>query len=263
MPWFTRCPVKCSVLALVTLTVCFPYPGRLLRHIDHWRNPHKLIEPDEPSLQPLLEELRPKLGENPHSLESLKIIERFVYERVPYEWDWNTWGMADYLPTAGEILASGREDCDGRAVVAASILAHFGFEPQIVTDFSHVWVKTKIGEAMGPGEQKAIVSSGDGLAIRWRGLLQIPRALAFGASVFPLAREIIILFVFWLLLLDERVPASRRAVSILVLVAGLLFLRAGGESYRHPIYWLQFVGLLSMSLGTFVAFWTKQAKTSE
>ena len=51
----------------------------------------------------------------PHAL--VRGVEKFVYGHVPYAWDWDTWGVADYLPSVAEVRRMGREDCDGRAVV--------------------------------------------------------------------------------------------------------------------------------------------------
>lgn len=241
--WYARLPAKWAVFGLTVLLVCFPNPRRLVAHINHWRDPNALIEPDAPAIQPLVEELRPQMTDDLSPTDALRRVERFVYEKLPYEWDWITWGTADYLPTVTEAIEMGREDCDGRAVLAASLLANFGFETQIVTDFAHVWVKTDKGETMGPGKNKVVVATKEGLRVQWASLAEIPRATAFGVGVFPLGREMIILSMLWLLLLRRGGGVIPSAVGLSALTCGLVILRAGSYAYLHPTVWMQWLGL--------------------
>ena len=246
-PWYTRLPLKWAIFGCTMLAVCFPYPNLALRHLQHWRNPNALIEPQAPALQPWVEELRPALPADLPSREALKRVERFVYEHVPYEWDWNTWGLSDYLPTVTEAIEMGKEDCDGRAVVAASLLQNFGFKVQIVTDFAHVWVKTDKGETMGPGRRKAVVATDRGLQIQWRALAELPRASIYGLAVFPLIREMIVLLVGWWLMLRTNAGLARSLLAFVILCTGLLLLREGGSEYLKPVAWMQIAGALAMA----------------
>ena len=157
LPGWYRIPIKLAILGFTVLFVCFPYPGRLVRHVTRWQSPNTLIEPNAPALEPLVAALRPQITADMEPKEVLKTVEKFVYKEISYDWDWNTWGMADYIPTVAEAIAKGREDCDGRAVVAASLLARLGYDAAIVTDFAHVWVKTEHGETMGAAEVMAEV----------------------------------------------------------------------------------------------------------
>ena len=245
LSWYLRLPIKWAIFAVAVLAVCFPYPNLLVRHIRHWRDPNALVEPDARELQPLVDELRPHLGEDLPPREALKRVERFVYDKIPYEWDWNTWGTADYLPTVAEVLEMGREDCDGRAVLAASLLRNFDFDAQLVTDFAHVWVKTDRGELMGPGKQKAIIATERGLRLQLRGLTELPKALAHATAVFPLTREAILLGVLWLLLRPQG-GAVRSLGGLVLLVVALFCLRSGGTDYYHPVVWLQMIGASGM-----------------
>jgi len=247
LPWYTRLPIKWAILGLTVFLVCFPYPNLFVRHVRHWRNPNALIEPDATSLQPWVEELRPELPSDLPPREVLQRVERFVYEKVPYDWDWNTWGQSDYLPTVTELIEMGREDCDGRAVIAASLLQNFGFKAQIVTDFAHVWVRTDQGELMGPGRRKAIVATDRGLQFHWRALAGLPQATVYGIAVFPLIRELIVLFVAWWLLLRINAGITRSLLALVLLCTGLLVLRAGASEYLKPVQWMQIVGALAMS----------------
>lgn len=250
--WYLRLPIKWVIFALTVLAVCFPYPRLLIRHVQHWRDPNALIEPDAPAIQPLVEELGQQLSNDLAPHEVLKRVERYVYNKIEYEWDWNTWGTADYLPTVTEAIEMGKEDCDGQAVVAASLLRRFGFQVQLVTDFAHMWVKTDRGETMGPGKKKAIVATDRGLRFQLSGLKELPKAFAHGTAVFPLVREAIILGMLWLLLLRPKGDIVLSLVGLACFTGALICLRNGGRDYYHPILWMQRVGMLAIVAGFFV-----------
>lgn len=246
LSWPVRLPIKWALFGLTLLAVLFPYPGRLLSHLRHWRDPNALIEPEAPAIQPLIDELRPQLNGQLSAKDTLKTIQDYVYKRIPYKWDWLTWGVADYLPTVDEVIEMGYEDCDGRAVVAASLLTHFGYHAEIVTDFTHVWVKTEHGETMGPGKKKAVIATDQGLEIQSGALAQLPRSLGYGIAVFPWQREFILICVAWLLMLRRYGGTFCSIVALVFLVAGWLFLRAGGEDHRNPVLWQHLIGIVNM-----------------
>ncbi len=234
-PWWWRAPAKGAILAATVFLVCFPYPNLFIRNVQHWRNPNALIAPEAEGLQPWLDELRPKLEGKPAGAEALKVVEGFVYEKVPYAWDWDTWGVADYLPTVPETLQAGAEDCDGRALISASLLRNLGYKADLVTDGMHVWVKTDHGETMSPGRLPKLIEAKDGqVKIRWSNLLNIPKSSAFAVSVFPLGRELIILLVFWSLAVRTGMRPIITGACLTMLVGGLLLLRATGADAWHP-----------------------------
>jgi len=247
--WPIRLPIKWAIFGLTVLVVCFPFPRLFLRHIQHWSDPSVLVDPTDPALQPLIEELRPRITDDLTPKQVLDTVQEYVRGRIEYDWDWNTWGMADYLPTVSEAIAAGREDCDGQAVVAASLLSHLGFDAELVTDFALVWVKTEAGETMGPGKRIAVIGSKKGLAVTFSALSELPSALGLGIAVFPFSRELIIVAVMWLLLLRRRGGATCNVSALLLLVVGLYVLRGGGEVYLKPVVWEQITGALLMGSG--------------
>lgn len=250
--WFARLPLKWLIFGLTVLAVCFPNPLLLVRHLSHWRDPNALIEPDAPALRPLVEELKSRLTDDLPPAEALKTVQDFVHEKIPYEWDWNTWGAADYMPTVTEAIEMGKEDCDGRAVVAASLLRELGYKSEIVTDLLHVWVKTDKGETMGPGDKKVAVGAEGGVRVNFAALTQLPRALAYGVAAFPFVRELIVLVVLWLLLLRRGGGVGCSLIALALLLDGLLFLRVGSVNHRFPIVWMQ---VLALAHGL-AAFWS-------
>jgi len=244
--WYARLPCKWLIFALVVFLVCFPYPRLTYRHFSRWRDPNALIEPHAAALQPWVDELKASLPPDLPPQNTLRRVEKFVYDKVPYEWDWNTWGLSDYLPTVTETVERAKEDCDGRAVVAASLLSNLGFHPRIVTDFAHVWVQTEHGDTMGPGRKKAVVATEKGLNFNWRALTELPRALAFGISVFPWPRQLIVLVVAWWLLLRRSHGVLGGICALAGLTTGFFLLRAGGPEYAKPIVWMQLLGVLTV-----------------
>jgi len=245
-PAWLRWPFKSLALATAVLLVCFPDVPRLVRHVQRWTDPNRLIAPDAEVLQPWADELRPQLTDDLPPQAALKTIEHFVYDHLPYEWDWKNWSNADYIPTVEEALARGREDCDGRAVVAASLLSRLGYPATLVTDFSHVWVRTEFGDTMSPGQRVAVVATERGIALRLTELAQLPHALGYGVSVFYLHRELIIVLAAWLVLLRPRRRWWRNLLALALLLAALVLVRAGG-GWQEPNVALEWLGLFSLA----------------
>ncbi len=241
-----RWPIKCGILAFTVLAVCFPNPVRLARHLAHWRDPNALIEPDAAALAPMVVALRSQLTGLDDPRDALRAVEKFVHTEIPYDWDWNTWGSADYLPTVTEVIEMGREDCDGQAVVAASLLRNFGFETELVANFAHMWVRTDKGELMGPGKNKAVVATEHGPKLHLRGLLELPKSTAFGIAVFPLTRELIVLAVIWLMLIHRRRRALHQGIWLVLFAVAFLLLRSASHDYRNPVVWLQWLAMATM-----------------
>lgn len=251
--WWWRLPLKAALFSIVLLLVCYPDPRLLIRHAQRWRDPHRLIQPNAPALQPFADELQSRMPREVSPEAALRRVEKFVHEKIPYEWDWNTWGAADYLPTLEEILSAGKEDCDGRAVVAASLLARLGYQAEIVTDLGHVWVTTEHGDTMGPGKSKAVIGTTDGAQIQPTAVLQLPRSLGLGVAVFPLGRELILLVAWWALLLGRDCGLRGMLASMALLVFGLMMLRWGGADYRAPNPWVQWPGIAGLIGGSLCA----------
>lgn len=232
-----RWPLKATFLGLVVLFTLYPNPLLLARHVRHWSDIAAMIEPDEPALLPMLAEVNRRLAGEPEAWNDpprvLEVVQHVVCSQIDYAWDWENWGCVDYLPTVAETIHRGREDCDGRAVVAASILQRLGFESSLITDGSHVWVRTSAGETMSPvptSSGRTLVTTnaagksafdpfallgGHALLIDW------PKNLAYGAAVFPATRLAIIVAAVLLCLLPPR-PSVFKVVAAIFAAAGAL-----------------------------------------
>jgi len=151
----TRRALKAAILAGVVVFALYPNPVLLVRLINHLLNMEALIQPDLPAMPEINQEIDRLLSTNTPSLTEFKAVERFVYRRIAYQYDWHGWWNLDYWPTAAEVWERKREDCDGRAVLAASILRARGHaEARLVANLQHVWVAVGTNELMGPMADK-------------------------------------------------------------------------------------------------------------
>jgi len=255
-----RVPVKLLMFLVVVLLVLYPKPHLLMRVVHRLRHLHGLIEPNAPALAELDRRFRTDLPAGLSAREVQKRVEAFVHKTIPYDWDWNTWGVAVYIPTVAEVLDKGREDCDGRAVLAASLLRRLGQKASLVTDIRHMWVAVGKDELMRPGGPKSAVSTPTGTRVDWRTLRNVPRSLAFGAAVFPLVRELILIAAAVALLWHPRTGPRWLVAGAVLLLIGLAFLRLGvhvapdltGFTERP---WASWLGLIHGLVGLGCLWW--------
>lgn len=248
-PAWQRWPVKWLVLGFVVLGVLFPLPGRLWRHIQHARNSETLILPDHPAVAPVLAEYEAYLHEAQpvDELDFLAVTEAFVYRRVPYSYDWENWGVVEYLPTAVEVIERGTEDCDGRAVLAATLLRARGYDANLAADPRHMWVRTPQGDLMNPLGEPVFRQTDEGVEVDWLRLID-SGPMAFGIAIFPIWRELVIIVAAWLLLMHPGQQAWQRVLSLILGIAALFLMRYAGQNPVQPIY-----SLIYCSIGLVLA----------
>jgi hypothetical protein len=237
-PWYLRQPAKAAAFALVVLLALYPKFWLLPTYIHRMRDMNSVLEPNNPGLAEMEREVRAeaRLGQ-----PIVDTVEDVVYRHIPYSWDWDTWGVVDYLPTTAEVLAKGHEDCDGRAVVAASLLRRMGYEADLVCDLKHVWVSSPEGSLMSPGEgDTSFIATDEGTRIHFspQFLANFGRGLTFGIAVFPVARELIIAAALCAVLIQPRSSMRRRIAGCLTILLALVLLRKAGASVygftNHP-----------------------------
>jgi len=250
--WLTF--AKWLTFLAVVLVVLYPRLDMLPRTLQRYLNPNSLIDPQSPALAPLIEEFDRQRDLNWGGMALTDEVEQFTYRKIPYRHDWKVWANVDYFPTVEETLQKGMEDCDGRAVVAASLLEHYGVDAKLANDFTHVWVVTEHGNALETaGGNTAVVEGkeGGGLKISWgRAIKQTATASSWMISAFPLFRELIILLAAWLLLTGTRKSLQLATPAGLVMLIGLLLIR-DGESFRM---WSTWAGWLCL-FGAVVYLW--------
>lgn len=254
--FWIRIPVKAGLFAAITFAVLFPHPVLFARHIQHLRHIDALTDPRDPATESVSREFDAYLSREHVDAQDtaalLRAVERFVYARVPYAYDWDNWGLADYLPSVSDILAQGREDCDGRAVLAVALLRGRGIQAELVGDPRHVWVRTPQGEAMNPLGPAVFSHDSAGTHVRWAELIDIG-PFAFGVSVFPISRELIILLTVWLLILPLSMPRGAAMILGWLLLEALVILRVAGANPVAPHYGgIAWSGLHLLAAGWFV-----------
>lgn len=193
LPLVWRLLVKWLLFGLVTTFALFPNPVLLARHVQHVRDVDALIQPDLPEIAAINREIDAKLNPEAPRKDEFRAVERWVYERIRYQYDWFNWGNLDYWPTVAEVLERKREDCDGQAVLAVSILRARGFKTaHVVANLQHVWAAVDGDELMGPQKDKNLRRVGGKTVLtlpQWR------TVLASSAMIckFPALRSLLIL----------------------------------------------------------------------
>jgi len=174
----------------------YPDPGVLIASFEHLRRP----QPDVAAV----EGLAAQLPDDPREIEAE------VLRRLPYATDWEVWGVPWRFPTAAEALASGRGDCEARAVVLMSVLAAKGIPYNLRNSIDHMWVDYP-GKVPTANENDALV-----LADREGGILSLRLP-----EDFDLRREVESkVDLFW-----APMPWARR----LLLFLGLLLIPVGAR----------------------------------
>lgn len=219
-PWWLRAPAKAFFFVLVTALVLYPKFWLIPTWLERLRDMNSVIDPTSEHLAPLEAEVRAALPPGAESESIRRLVEQTVLIHVPYAWDWDTWGVMDWLPTVDEVFAHGKDDCDGRAVVAASLLRRLGVEANLVSDVLHVWVVTPQGELMQPtSSERTLVSGPQGteLNITPGVIRNLGRGLSYGVAAFPFERGVMILAALSAVLIHPWSSFWRRVAGVLLL----------------------------------------------
>ncbi len=185
--------VKLLLLGVVVLFTLYPHPVLLVREIQHLSNVESLIQPDLPEVAEMNREITAQLKPDATKREEFRAVERYVYEHIRYEYDWFNWGNLDYWPTAKEAIDRKREDCDGQAIVAASVLRARGFKTaSVVANLQHCWVTVDGSELMGPQPDKNMRRVGDRVVLSFPEVRTILASTAM-INKFPAVRCLVIL----------------------------------------------------------------------
>jgi transglutaminase-like putative cysteine protease len=120
--------------------ICFPLVVLLWILLVLYPNPLNLIvslqRAFNPDIDPVFaESLSRELPSDPVAIEDA------VLQRIPYSYDWESYGMPWYVPTVEEILEKGKGDCKARALVLASVFETKGIPYRISWSPIHMWVE--------------------------------------------------------------------------------------------------------------------------
>lgn len=244
--WPARWATKWSFVLAVTFLALYPHPALFVRNIQHWRNMDSLIDPDSPAIAEWAREFHALLPPNASGKDRLRLVDPFVRDKIPYAYDWVTWGVADYLPTLEELVAMGREDCDGRALVAASLIRRYDPQTHMATDFKHMWITSTDGDALRPSGPKVLEATATGFRLDLWKLVEITGPAA-AIALFPFMRELIIAAALWLALCDPRMRGRAAVVGIILTINGLLTIRLAAHDPWEMIHWGVWLGFAQLA----------------
>lgn len=225
-----RAGLKLALLAVVVLFALYPNPVLFVRQIGHYLDTESLIQPDLPAMPEINRDIDRLIATNTPALTEFRAVERFVYRRIAYQYDWHGWWNLDYWPTAAEVWERQREDCDGRAVLAVSILRARGYpEARLVANLQHVWVAVGTNELMGPMADKNFRREGgkmvDGKLVGAKTVITLPALKTLLDSLamtckFPAWRVVLMLMTLLALVFHPAADTGRFAMLSAVTLAG-------------------------------------------
>ncbi|MBD3184548.1 hypothetical protein GF312_19855 [Candidatus Poribacteria bacterium] len=113
-------------LLVWTFIICFPNPYVFVRNIYRYFRP-----PIDPSI---IKIIQTEIPDNPSE------IHRFVLKTIKYKYDWENYGVPDYVSTARQAVEKRSGDCEDRAVVLASLLDAKNIQYEFKASLTHYWV---------------------------------------------------------------------------------------------------------------------------
>lgn len=144
-------------IALVVVAL-FPNVPRLASQFSRVLHPDRLVDPNFRGSDEALELLRDEMASlAPAALlvDQVKVVDSFVRKHVTYARDWDLYGgnLHDW-PTPEEVWRRGSDDCDGIAVLSASLLQRLGIKATLEYNAFHCWARA--WESTGDGEWRAV-----------------------------------------------------------------------------------------------------------
>lgn len=237
--WIRFC-WKIGIAVVLGFFIHYPNPLLFIKNLYHLSDPESLIEPNAPFIADLNQEIDLRLPPEATPVQIFQVVQQYVYEKIPYEYDWNLWWNIDYWPTTTEVWEKRREDCDGQAILTVSLLRARGFKKaKLVGNLKHVWVQLEEKELMGPGTEKNFQSRDGKFQIALPSLRLLLDSFAFYLREFPFFR-IFLLFLLIFLLCFEPCQEIRGFLGWFPFgLAGLFFLAHWAEK---QILFLDFSG---------------------
>jgi hypothetical protein len=137
----TKRHITWRVFGTFVLTVLTLYPNPRLaceQFHSYLYGTARLIDPQCPGLVPYEAEVNALVKKGTPVSAA---VEKVVLARIHYVSDFQNWGMLDYWPTTAEAVARGKEDCDGIAIVTASLARRMGVPCTIRSRIDHMWTE--------------------------------------------------------------------------------------------------------------------------
>ena len=150
--------VKSYLFALVAVVVLNPNLKRAAQQAQHTLNPESLIQTNFAGVASINRMIDKTLLQPGAHLSEWRAVEKFVLKQVRYASDYENWDNVEYWPTAEETWSKRQEDCDGRAILATSILRSRGYRSaKLAVGLTHMWVQVDANEK-DPSKPRKIVA---------------------------------------------------------------------------------------------------------
>ncbi|MCP4395805.1 MAG: transglutaminase domain-containing protein [bacterium] len=220
-----RLLLKMTIFSIVLFFSLNPHPKRFVQQVQRYFQTEHLIQEDFPGIEEINREIDLLLPPNVTQQEEFLAVQNYVYQHIAYEYDWDNWGNIDFWPKADIVWARQREDCDGRAVLAASILRSRGFHSATLAgSIRHIWVQVDQQELMNPDTEQNVRLDGGKLAISLPSSQLLLESTALYVANFPTIRNLLLFFVALLLCYHpSRNLAQFFGIATLGLVGFILF----------------------------------------
>ncbi len=208
--------------------------------MQHFTNFESMIDPEISGMDEINKTIDSMLPEGYTNEVEFKTVEKFVYKNIPYEYDWNTWMNIDYWPTAQEVWDAKKEDCDGRAVLAASILRARGYKNACLTgNFQHIWVEVDGFEIMDPMKEKSFTATKTDdetstTSITIPSYSENLRLLAMHIQIFPVFRNLLLILFPLLIIMFPLKNKNQFFIIMILFLTGFNFLQFWSRLY-NPI----------------------------
>ena len=131
---------KASALSALMVILVFGCGGSVnplawKTHAERFISPSQLIQPEKTAS--FYADMEDTMKDNP--VQMLSYIER----KIKYTNDLFNYKALNHLPTTEEVLQSGKDDCDGQAILLCSVLRYAGYEAYAVIGPNHAWVEVE------------------------------------------------------------------------------------------------------------------------
>ncbi|MCE9582590.1 MAG: hypothetical protein K8T20_08870 [Planctomycetes bacterium] len=241
---FVRAIYRVPILALGIVFLLFPHPRRALREIRMLRDPNALIAPGDSAVAKLSAEVDANMPKGLDRPKQIAWIEGFIENRIVYTNDWDQWLNVDYWPTPTETMATGHEDCDGIAVVAASLLKHRGFSPRIQASYEHVWLEVEGEKILHPDKETDF----DGEHWSLPGLKILLPWARYSLSAFPLWRWGTL--VAWAILVLRWPNRPRAVLEFAAIFIALAFASLAARQMPDALFAVVLLAALALTVWT-------------
>ena len=217
--------LKLFLFTFVFLLVTFPNPVLNIKQINAYSNTENLFDTDFPELDVINTKIDSLLPDEYTFQDEYKTIIQYIYQNIPYRFDWDNWGNSEYWPSAAETWRRGCEDCDGRAILAVAIFRSRGYkDANIIGSMKHLWIKVGDREMMGPDTEKVMVMQDGRKKMNMPSLSYMLEAMASQFYYYPIFRMMIILLTLLVLIYHPAKNIKRLLVLSLAAIVGFVLI---------------------------------------